>query len=87
MGDSFVAQIHRLEDEKQQLEEKLQVACSAIEVAREEREELRSRLEKSDQQAAQWKLVAERYQDVAVAIRKLLENLDANVHCPMTGDA
>lgn len=80
--DSFVAQIHRLEDEKQQLEKKLQAARDTAENFREEKENHQSLLEKSTQQTAQWKSIAERYKDTAVAIDKLLRSLNTEVFYP-----
>lgn len=55
-----VTQIHRLEDEKQHIEEKFQEACETIKDLREEKEKLQSLLEKSLQKA---KSIAEHHKD------------------------
>lgn len=77
--DSFVAQIRRLNDEKQQLEKELQEARDTVEEIREEKENLMSLLDKSTQQAVQSKANAEHYRDFALAIDRLLKSLNNNV--------
>lgn len=47
----FVTQIHRLEDEKQQIEEKLQEACETVKGLREEKKKLQFLLKTSLQEA------------------------------------
>ena len=55
-----MAQIHRLEDEKQQIEDEFQEACETVKDLREEKEKLQSLLEKSLQKA---KSIAEHHKD------------------------
>lgn len=60
----------------------MQAARDTVEDIKEEKENLQSLLEKSTQQAAQWKSVAERHKDIAVAIDKLLRSLNTDICCP-----
>lgn len=76
--DSFVAQIRRLDAEKEQLEKELQAARDKVEEMREEKENLMSLLDKSSQQVVQWKSEAEHYRDFAVAIDRMLRSLNTN---------
>lgn len=56
----IVTQIHSLEDEKQQIEEKFQEACETVKDLREEKAKLQYLLEKSLQKA---KSIAEHQKD------------------------